>query len=305
MSPRSKLLALLLASPAFAGVIGCVTPSVDDAHVSTTGDDALVSVNGLSSINGLNSFNGLNSVNGFNSFNGLNSVNGLANGVGLMSSSGGRTTLSYVVKCALPAGRSITRRTRTTPRTPSRASSAWRPPGSTGPATDCQELVSACVLAHVNTSGQHIALWLDGDAPSLGWGRSTDYPYQEGSFFGNIFASSPKAYFCNGKDFDQGTVPGRLGTNQCSSPYTNPFGDGKYCRDYCTAADFPYGNDGYKACNGYNHVVTVWRNFDANIPYKVCSRHDGLCLDVNLAQHRETARSSSSRVPRAATTRSG
>jgi len=49
------------------------------------------------------------------------------------------------------------------------------------------------VLAHVNTSGKHIALWLDGEAPSLGYGRSADYPFQEGSFFGNIFSSTPKA----------------------------------------------------------------------------------------------------------------
>jgi hypothetical protein len=119
----------------------------------------------------------------------------------------------------------------------------WRPGGALGTG-------ATLALAHVNTSGQHIALWLDGDAPSLSWGRSTDYPYQEGSFFGNIFASSPKAYFCNGKDFYQGAVPGRLGTAKSSSPYTNPFGDGTYCRDFCEAADYPDGNDGYKSCKG-------------------------------------------------------
>jgi hypothetical protein len=145
----------------------------------------------------------------------------------------------------------------------------------------CQERVSACVLAHVNTSGKHIALWLDGDG-ALGYGRSTDYPYQEGSFFGNIFSSTPQAYFCNGKDFDQGAVPGRLGVGgNTSAPYTNPFGSGAYCKDRCAAADFPYGSDGYKACNGFTHVVTVWRNFDPNTNYKVCNRYTGLCLDVD------------------------
>ena len=193
MSPRSHLTTLLLASPAFAGLAACVTPTVDDAHVSTTGDDALVSVNGLSSINGLSSFNGLNSLNGLNSFNGLNSVNGLANGVGLMSSSNGRTTLSYIVKCALPAGHSISKKDQN--------NASYTFAGQIGVApeweasscgTDCQERVSACVLAHVNTTGKHIQLWLDSDAPSIGWGRSTDYPYQEGSFFGNIFESPPR-----------------------------------------------------------------------------------------------------------------
>jgi hypothetical protein len=55
-------------------------------------------------------------------------------------------------------------------------------------------------------------------------------------------------------------VPGRLGDNSRNGePYTNPFGSGALCRDRCAAADYPYGSDGYKACNGWNHVVTVWR----------------------------------------------
>jgi hypothetical protein len=147
--------------------------------------------------------------------------------------------------------------------------------------TNCQEYISACMLAHVNTSGKNIKLWLDGDNSALGWGRSTDYPYQEGSFFGNIFTNPPKAYFCNGKDFDQGAVPGRLGVGTSGAPYTNPFGNGAYCRDKCQAADYPNNNDGYKSCYGFNHVITVWRNFDPNTNYKVCSRQSGQCLDVD------------------------
>jgi len=134
---------------------------------------------------------------------------------------------------------------------------------------DCQETISACVLAHVNTSGQHIALWLDGDAPSLGYGRSAAYPFQEGSFFGNIFTSPPKAYYCNGKDFDFGVVPGRLGGNQAGSPYQNPFGSNGACATSCTAADAPYGSDGYKACNNFKHVMTVYRDFDPNTQYVI------------------------------------
>ena len=37
----------------------------------------------------------------------------------------------------------------------------------------CQELVSACMMAHVNTAGIHIPLWLDAAAPAIGWGLSS------------------------------------------------------------------------------------------------------------------------------------
>jgi hypothetical protein len=116
------------------------------------------------------------------------------------------------------------------------------------------------VLAHVNTSGAHIALWLDGDSPAIAWNQNSAYPDQEGSFFGNIFVSPPVAYYCNGKDFDVGVVPGRIGAGQSNAPYKNPFPSPGYCRDHCTPADNPHAGDGYKACAGYNHIVTVWRN---------------------------------------------
>jgi hypothetical protein len=128
----------------------------------------------------------------------------------------------------------------------------------------CQEYVSACLMAHVNTAGAHIPLWLDAYNPNVGWGQSASYPHQEGSFFGNIFVSPPKAYYCNGKDFDQGVVPGRLGASQPGAPYVNPYTKGwgwksTYCKDNCTSADNPHAADGYKACAGHNNVVTVFR----------------------------------------------
>jgi hypothetical protein len=48
-------------------------------------------------------------------------------------------------------------------------------------------------------------------------------------------------------------------------PYANPFGT-TYAActtptttNRCSVADYPSQGDGYKACNGWNHVVTVWR----------------------------------------------
>ena len=90
-----------------------------------------------------------------------------------MTSAAGRATISYIVRCALPAGRSIVKRDqRNIPYTfTGRLGVApeWEN-GACG--TDCQELVSACVLAHVNTTGKHIQLWLDSDSPAIGWGAA-------------------------------------------------------------------------------------------------------------------------------------
>ena len=160
--------------------------------------------------------------------------------------------------------------------------------------------MTACLLAHINTSGQHLALWLDSDSRGVGWGQSKDYPYQEGSFFGNVFVSPPQALYCNGKDFDKGLVPGRLGEGS-GAIYKNPYASGTtYCKDYCDAPDAPNSADGYKACGSWKHVITVWRNFDPNTDYKVCNRNSGKCLDVTqgstenfaqLIQYHDTGRS--------------
>ena len=96
-------------------------------------------------------------------------------------------------------------------------------------ASDLPGAVSACLLAHVNTSGVHIPIWLDSDNHDR-LGPEHRYPYQEGSFFGNIFVSPPKAYYCNGKDFDSGTVPGRLGVGQSNAPYYESVRDARALR---------------------------------------------------------------------------
>jgi hypothetical protein len=270
------------------GLAGCSTELQSDEGVVE--DYALSSNNGLNMINGLNSTNGLNSNNGLSSNNGLNSTNGLSSNNGLITTDAGRRTISYLVRCALPATRTIQKIYNGV---------TYRFPGQIGVAPQwetglcdgqCQEHVSACMLAHVNTSGQNVSVWLDGDSSAIGWGRNSNFPYQEGSFFGNIFASPPQAYYCNGKDFDQGVVPGRLGVGQPGSPYVNPFGGSAYCKDRCVAADYPNNNDGYKACHSFNHVVTVWRNFDVNTYYKVCNRATGKCLDVENASTTDFAK---------------
>jgi hypothetical protein len=264
------------------GALGCIPAAQEPAGPSAS-ESELVTVNGLTMINGLTMTNGLALSNGLTMINGLSSMAGLTSGVGLMTTSAGRTTVSYLVRCALPLGHTVTKTDQNG--TPFvflgqvGVAPEWES-GACGP--DCQENVSACMLAHVNTSGQHIGLWLDSDNPAIGWGRNNNFPYQEGSFFGNIFANPPQAYFCNGKDFELGVVPGRLGVGQAGAPYVNPFPGSGYCQDACTPADAPHVGDGYKACKGFPHVVTVWRNFDPTTSYKICNRSTGRCLDTYL-----------------------
>jgi Ricin-type beta-trefoil lectin domain-like len=267
----------------------CAAPDDDASALSDSADpeadlalstSELQSENGLQGINGLAVRNGLTE-NGLAVRNGLRLSTGLSSTTGLMTTAAGRETVKYLVRCALSASQSLVKKDQYGVSYTFKGAIGIAPEWADGTCDlNCQESVSACLLAHVNTSGQRISLWLDGNMPGVGWGQSTGFPYEEGSFFGNLFVSPPKAYYCNGKDFDQGVVPGRLGADQTNAPYTNPWGQGAACKNYCTAMDIPYQSDGYKACFGLNHVVTVWRNFDPATAYKICNRQSGKCLDA-------------------------
>ena len=124
----------------------------------------------------------------------------------------------------------------------------------------CQQWLSACMVAHINTAGINVPLWVVSAQPQIGWGLDPAYPNQEGSFFGNIFVSPPVMNYCNGRDYDVNAVPGRIGYDSfATKPYTNPFGFNGTCDNNCTTAEQPYVTNGYRGCNGYHSVVTVWR----------------------------------------------
>jgi hypothetical protein len=286
---------LLLVS-GLAALTGCTAAALDDGEApvesvgqeATTTPNGLTAINGLSAINGLTAINGLMSINGLSAMNGLMTVNGLADANtsaganGLMSTAAGRTTVSYLARCALPPGRNLVKKDKSGVSYTFPGALGFAPAWESGACdADCQANMSACMMAHINTSGQHIALWLDSDNPSIGWGESAAYPFQEGSFFGNLFTSPPKAYYCDGRDFDRGVVAGRIGANQTGAPYANYAGtSGALCSSVCVAADSPHESDGFKTCAGYKHPVTVWRDFDPKTPYKMCNINTGTCADV-------------------------
>jgi hypothetical protein len=66
--------------------------------------------------------------------------------------------------------------------------------------------VSACLAALTNQTGLHVSVSLMSGAPSLSVMAPSDsdigYPFQEGAFFGNVFAG--EAYVCRGRDADKG-----------------------------------------------------------------------------------------------------
>jgi hypothetical protein len=308
---------------AIVGLVGC-DEQAEDAQPSNefalSSFNGLSGVNGLSGANGLSGVNGLSGANGLSAMNGLSGVNGLSGTNGFMTTDGGRKTVAYLVKCALAANDSLTKQDQngvsyTFPGGLGLCP-AWK---NGGVASDpvCQEYMSACMMAHINTAGIHIPIWLDADAPTIGWGiDTTNFPFQEGSFFGNIMmtgslagvgmptVNAPVAYYCDGDGFDQGSageVAGRLGAGQSSAPYLNPFAAtaSPLCKN--SAGMVPqYSNgtaqgnpDGYKRLNAngtpWNHVITVWRNgtftpvFDAGYSYLISSlltRANPMVLDA-------------------------
>ena len=286
-----KKTAWLAASLALAAALGGCQPSETGTDPST--ESALSTTNGLSMINGLSMTNGLSgnglSGNGL-SGNGLSGngllMNPLKTGIltsgSMMNTTDGRATMGYIVRCALATGKTITAKDSNNVSYSFPGAIGTAPEWETGTCgTTCQERMTACLLAHVNTSGVHIPIWLDSEG-AIGWGQNTSFPYQEGSFFGNVFVNPPKGYFCNGKDFSSATVPGRLGVGQSNAPYTDPYGTPGPCQWNCTSSTATTNGvaDGFSACYGYTHVVTVWRNFDVNTQYKIVNKMNGKVLEV-------------------------
>jgi hypothetical protein len=249
--------ALSIALP-LAAIAGCTAGQQGD-EARGTQVDALGSENGLKAINGMKANNGLATGTGLTIAAGLKTSAGLDNGRGLMSTADGRTTVAYLVRCALPAGHAISKIDQDgnihTFEGQIGLAPEWE---SSACGQGCQRWVSACMLAMVNTTGAHYPLWMVAQSAAIGWGLDPTFPYQEGAFFGNIFASPPSAYFCGGRDFGVRPIPGRIGGVQDAAPYTDIYGARGLCAPVCTPADNPHAREGFKACSGWNEIVNVW-----------------------------------------------
>jgi hypothetical protein len=176
------------------------------------------------------------------------------------------------VRCALPATASITKKDQYGNSYTFQGLLGMAPQWQNGACdATCQEDVSACMLAHVNTAGNHVPVWLVSNNTAVGWGQDPNYPNQEAAFFGNVFTPGAHGtdqtklpmYYCTGAKYNVNPPQGRIGSAQINPPYVDPFG-AKYasCNLGCATADGSNGSspgDGWKACYGWNSVVTAWR----------------------------------------------
>ena len=200
----------------------------------------------------------------------LRTSNGLSTSNGLMTTDDGRTQIAYLVRCALPAGASLVKQDQYGVSYTFAGELGLAPAWATGACdTNCQEAVSACLEAHVNTAGIHVPLWIVSANPYVGWGLDPNYPNQEATFFGNIFqlgahgapATVAPAYYCAGPQVQLNPPGGspRFGAGEPALHEPARLDVRAVRAESCAAADYPYQADGFKACLGWNNPVTVWR----------------------------------------------
>ncbi|MEM9459220.1 MAG: hypothetical protein AAGF11_33890 [Myxococcota bacterium] len=162
--------------------------------------------------------NGLHNVNvsGVNTNYGLSTPEGMAEDGDLLALEDLRGTAEYLVECALPEGQSVTKVV---------GDEVLVFDGLLGLAPqwqdgacdeDCQQWVSACLLARTNTAGHEVDIWISADHPSIGTGVSSDFPFYEATFYGNLFADGNSQYQCRGTSL--GVFVAFMNGRTCSGP---------------------------------------------------------------------------------------
>ncbi len=224
-----------------------------------------------------------------------------------MTTGDGRRTVAYLAKCALSAGDTLVKQDQNGVNYTFPGGLGFAPGWKNGACDqNCQELVSACLMAHVNSYGVHYPIWIDSPAPSVGWGLPPSNYQMEGTFFGNIVTTgsmnhgsltAPLGYYCDSPAvFGGSIVAGRIGdvNTQNTPPFYNAYlGSSCAWGNHCAAH---MGNattaDGYTSCtdmsgNKFTNTVTTWRDlngamqFDANYIYTMRSMLGSAGLTVS------------------------
>jgi hypothetical protein len=163
-----------------------------------------------------------------------------SNAAELLSTADGREVYSYIISCALPAGKEIDATIPGAPDTAppntlytcSKESCSF--PGSIGLAdywidhrldVKGQRWITACLLARVNYYGVKVIISLRGVAPQLLVGKheAERFSLEEGAFYGNIFSDPDKPLdwnACRGRDAAAGET-GDLKLRACTEPDPN------------------------------------------------------------------------------------
>lgn len=137
-------------------------------------------------------------VSGIDPAFGLASAEGLAEDHGLLLDPSRHDTVQYLVECALAQAQAITKQVGGQELTFYGAmglAPEWEDDACD---EDCQQWVSACLLARTNISGQSVTVWMRAAHPAIGEGTSLLYPSYEASFFGNLFADPESQHLCRG-----------------------------------------------------------------------------------------------------------
>ncbi len=192
---------VLLRLSAVLAVGGCGSPS-DTMTFRALDSGAVLSAPGGGSgwiNNGLHDPN----VSGIDPAHPLASPEGMAELDRLTEDQDFQDTIRYLVECALPEGESVTKNIQGQTLT-FQGMLGLAPEWEDGACdVDCQEWVSACMLARTNASGETVAIWLQADHPALGMDSSPSFPVYEASFFGNLFADDEHRFLCSGGSFSQ------------------------------------------------------------------------------------------------------
>ncbi len=171
-------------------------------------DNGLMLRNGLQFENGLRLQDnellehGLAVGHGLDVEHGLRSEQGLSSTTGFLTSEAGQKLVRYLVECTLPLGHAITKND------PVHGGTitfdgfvGLAPEWETGPCDqDCQQWVSACLLARTNALGYSQSIELVAAHPAIGSKRTRPWTYvfEEAGFYGNLFLDPPSTHACLG-----------------------------------------------------------------------------------------------------------
>jgi hypothetical protein len=212
---------------AVINVSGCALEDGQPLGAVASSEHALRTENGLMLRNGLRFDNGLRLQDGellehglavghgLSLEHGLSSEQGLSSTTGFLTSEAGQELVRYLVECTLPLGHGISKSDPVHGGTITFEGFVGLAPGwETGACNqDCQQWVSACLLARTNALGQSRSIELVASHPAIGSKRTRPWTYlfEEAGFYGNLFLDPPNSHACLGS----GGVLSALQTRLC------------------------------------------------------------------------------------------
>lgn len=161
--------------------------------------------------------NGLDApaVGGVNAAFALNTPQGLSETTGILTSAADRSTADYIIECALPEGATLTKVVDGEV-LEFEGLLGLAPEWETGACDDdCQQWVTACLLARTNVSQESVLLWIEADHPSIGLGGRPEGLVREASWYGNLFDGSDDQFLCRGAQ--GGNAAAKRAGRTCSS----------------------------------------------------------------------------------------